>query len=440
MVLLHVPTLVFLLAQLMSLAEAGFAPHHSLSRATERLHKFAIRHSAGLARDLRVVFYGRDVADQIPLGSHKVYCKLPDPFNNGNVNGGNSTSPATATSSSAGHSTPTSASGTHGSTTAAAQPTTSVPVSQFKLQDSWSGSDFYSGWSFWDTADPTHGNVQFVDQQTAQSNQLVGVNSAGNFLMRVETTPQVSGNRKSIRITTDNTYTGGIFILDAVHMPTGCGTWPAFWSNGPNWPAGGEIDIVEGVNDYTNNQATIHTNPGCTIPSNTGQGNLAVTADIVGGLNCAAAETGNAGCGMRSTSSSTYGAGFNSNGGGVYAMAWDDSGIRVFFFPRNSIPDDITAGQPNPSSWGTPMAIWPSSQCNPSEFFYNHSIIFDTTLCGDWAGGVWASTGAPGQDQSCAARTGVATCQEYVQNNGAAFQQAYWEVVSVKVYQKSRQS
>ena len=34
---------------------------------------------------------------------------------------------------------------------------------------------------------------------------------------------------------------------------------------GPNWPNGGEIDIVEGVHDYTYNQATIHTAVGCTI-------------------------------------------------------------------------------------------------------------------------------------------------------------------------------
>ena len=65
--------------------------------------------------------------------------------------------------------------------------------------------------------------------------------------MRVDTTPQVSGNRRSVRITTTYTYTGALVLLDAVHMPTGCATWPAFWSNGPNWPNGGEIDIIEGT-------------------------------------------------------------------------------------------------------------------------------------------------------------------------------------------------
>ena len=136
--------------------------------------------------------------------------------------------------------------------------------------------------------------------------------------MRVETTGQVSGNRKSVRITTTATYTGALVVLDAVHMPTGCATWPAFWSNGPNWPAGGEIDIVEGVNTNADNQATIHTNHGCTIPSSSSSA-LGISGNVVGGTNCAALETGNAGCGMVATQSNTYGAGFNSNGGGVYA-------------------------------------------------------------------------------------------------------------------------
>jgi beta-glucanase (GH16 family) len=127
------------------------------------------------------------------------------------------------------------------------------------------GNSFFSGWDFFTGADPTNGIVTYIDQNTAvrvttfshisrdstavhfqQQANLIDINSAGNAIMRVETTPQVQNTRQSVRITTQFTYTGGLVIMDSVHMPTGCGTWPAFWSDGPNWPAGGEIDIVEG--------------------------------------------------------------------------------------------------------------------------------------------------------------------------------------------------
>lgn len=252
--------------------------------------------------------------------------------------------------------------------------------------------------------------------------------------MRVDTTPKVSTNRKSVRITTDLSFTEGLVIMDAVHMPTGCGTWPAFWSNGPNWPAGGEIDIIEGVNDYTNNQATIHTSDGCSLPTSSAS-QLNIQGTVVGGTNCAADETGNQGCGVRSSSDTTFGSGFNSIGGGVYAMLWQDSGIQIFFFPRGSTPSDIAAGAPQPDNWPTPMANWPSTNCNMASHFYNHSVIFDTTLCGDWAGSAWTGSGTPGQEQSCAQRTGYASCTDFVQNSGSSFSEAYWEVSSMQIYQ-----
>jgi hypothetical protein len=254
--------------------------------------------------------------------------------------------------------------------------------------------------------------------------------------MAIETTAIVASTRQAVRITTNSQYDGGLWIMDSVHMPTGCATWPAFWTNGPNWPTTGEIDIVEGVNTYTNDQSTIHTGVGCTLPTSSSSA-LDITGTVVGGTDCSAADSDNEGCGVRSANTNSFGAAFNSAGGGVYAMKWDTTGISVYFFPRSSVPADITAGNPMPANWGTPVANWPASNCDPSTYFQSHSAIFDTTLCGDWAGGVWNGTGVPGQDVSCAVSTGYDTCEAYVQANGAAFAQAYWEVVSVNIYQLS---
>ncbi|KAI8983367.1 concanavalin A-like lectin/glucanase domain-containing protein [Trametes punicea] len=445
---LSLPLLFFLLVNTAP-SEAGLLSRSSdtLMRAANRVHRRAAKRSAGLAKDLRRAFNGMLFQQQQQLDTsnpQRVYCVKGDGLkgSNGTVGTGSSgTSVSSASSSTTSASASSSGSAKQSSTasTSASSPSPthgggSSSSSPWKLFQSYQGETFFDGWDFWNLDDPTHGTVQYVDRNTANASNLIEINSAGHAVMRVETTGQVSGNRKSVRITTTATYTGALVLLDAVHMPTGCGTWPAFWSNGPNWPAGGEIDIVEGVNDYANNQATIHTSHGCTIPSSSSAA-LNISGNVVGGTNCAAAETGNAGCGMTATQSNTYGVGFNNNGGGVYAMQWVDSGISVWFFSRNSIPSDITSGAPQPSGWGMPMANWPATDCNPSTFFSDHSAIFDTTLCGDWAGNVWNDAGAPGQEQSCAQRTGVSTCAAFVQNNGSAFSEAYWEINYVKIYQ-----
>jgi len=44
--------------------------------------------------------------------------------------------------------------------------------------------------------------------------------------------------------------------------------WPAFWTDGQNWPNDGEIDIAEGLGPMT---ANYHQGPGTDRPSNSGQ-------------------------------------------------------------------------------------------------------------------------------------------------------------------------
>lgn len=80
----------------------------------------------------------------------------------------------------------------------------------------------------------------------------------------------------------------------------------------------GEIDIVEGVHDYTNNQATIHTDAGCRLSSSNSD-QLGITGNLVAGTDCSVHTTGNQGCGIRAAENISFGSGFNRNGGGVYA-------------------------------------------------------------------------------------------------------------------------
>lgn len=202
-------------------------------------------------------------------------------------------------------------------------------------------------------------------------------------------------------------------------------TTPRFWTLGPNWPKGGEIDILEGVNEYTNNGMTLHTGPGCQIGSDTSQFAGSVTTP-----NCdvAAEDQGkNVGCSIKHPSKNSYGAGLNQNGGGVYATAWNADAISIYFFPRGSIPADVLGDSPDPSAWGKPAAKF-AGACDIEEMFAEQKIIIDTTFCGDWAGAddVW-------EEGSCGKK--AKTCNEYVRDNPEAFTEAYWEINALKVYQ-----
>lgn len=93
-----------------------------------------------------------------------------------------------------------------------------------------------------------------------------------NYLGVDYTTPlTVAGGvgRGSVRIESKKTYNKGLFIVDIKHMPGGiCGTWPAFWSlGGGTWPQNGEIDILEGVNQNTQNKMVLHTDTQCSVKS-----------------------------------------------------------------------------------------------------------------------------------------------------------------------------
>ncbi|KAJ7132809.1 glycoside hydrolase family 16 protein [Mycena crocata] len=295
----------------------------------------------------------------------------------------------------------------------------------YSVTDTFIGSDFFT-WK-WETAsDPTHGRVKYVDQSTARASNL-SVASDTTFLMRadnVHVVPPADMGRKSVRISSPSAYADSVLVLDLWHMPTGCATWPAWWTlsqTGP-WPHGGEIDIIEGVNRNSDNLGSLHTTSNCSMnPTRNQRGRTVSTT-------CDASVNFNQGCGVEFTKPNSYGQGFNSNGGGWFVMSRSSTGIYMWFWSRSDsgVPMEVAQGlstvNPDPDLWGQADAAFPADTCDYTSHFNAHQIVFDLTLCGDWAGTAYAKSGCP------------SNCDDYVNNNPKAFDEAYWEIWSLRVY------
>ncbi|KKA16868.1 Hyaluronidase [Rasamsonia emersonii CBS 393.64] len=274
--------------------------------------------------------------------------------------------------------------------------------------------------------DPTKGFVQYVSADDATAAGLARkVNN--QIYLGVDDTTVLSASgagRKSVRLESSQTFNNGLLIADLAHIPNNtCGTWPAYWTINNQGNPYGEIDIIEGINDQDYNDISLHTSAQCTLTggNQTGTG-LRTDCNL---------DSSPGGCGV-SGDSASYGSGFNANGGGLYVLYLEDA-LKVWLFPRDSIPADITSGSPNPSSWGEPLMDFESqSGCSISQNFIDQTIIFNIDFCGSNAGGQgWTDW------SHCPQTTGVSTCEAYVAANPSAFTESYFLINSVKLYQTS---
>ncbi|KAJ5577410.1 uncharacterized protein N7459_006374 [Penicillium hispanicum] len=270
----------------------------------------------------------------------------------------------------------------------------------YRIVHTYDADSFFDNFDYFSAEDPTDGFVVYVDEVTAHDLNLTYTTNTSAILRVDSFTPNAVGGRNSVRIESKATYDSGLFVFDIVHTPYGCGTWPALWlTDGYNWPMNGEIDILESTNEASQgNEVTLHTTEGCKMNVKRKETGSPVFKS------CDNSTHGNAGCAVQGEPS-TYGQAMNTNGGGVYALELRDAGIRVWFFPRDAIPDDL---------------------CDIGSHFRNQSIIVNIDLCGELA-----SQPMYYDDMyNC-----PATCPEFVANNPTSFEEAYWEFGGFKVYQ-----
>ncbi|OTB15644.1 glycoside hydrolase family 16 protein [Daldinia sp. EC12] len=304
----------------------------------------------------------------------------------------------------------------------------------YSLTTHYAGQGLLDSFTFFTGNDPSHGFVDYQSREDAVAKNLVSVGSDyNNVILGVDSNNTYSisdKGRPSVRLTSPDTFTHGLFIADIYHMPAStCGTWPAFWAfnnedDGTEWPSGGELEIIEGANTAQRNLYSAHTTEGCKAPS----------AGFTGKqerVNCSPTSD-NVGCNYVAPRSDTtsYGDAFNAEGGGVYALEWDSEDLKLWHFPRSTIPDNIVYGHvlgPDPSTWGPPQAVFGGSSCSPDKYFFNMSLVLNTNFCGDYAGKIW------GKADQC--NRLAPTCEEYVARNPKSFENAYWDINFIDVYQ-----
>ncbi|KIY48403.1 hypothetical protein FISHEDRAFT_25392, partial [Fistulina hepatica ATCC 64428] len=292
----------------------------------------------------------------------------------------------------------------------------------------YSGTTFFDGWNFYNNVDnTTWGNVTYLSRSDAEGMGLIDTNDAGNAIIRVDNSTYIPTydfhNRDSVRITSQVQYdVGSLVIMDAVHLPYGCSVWPSFWTLGEGvWPAGGEIDIVEGVNMQLVNQMALHTTDGCFQAPNNGQSGETIYT------NCSTAS----GCTVQETKVNSYQSGFAEAGGGAFAMQFDVSGIYIWFWSRPDVPASVNVSNDvatlNISDWGAPSAAYPASECNISHFFTPQRLILDITLCGIWAG-------IPSvYDATCESTNGCVQ-DNIVGAGNPTYDNAYFEISWIRAY------
>jgi hypothetical protein len=332
--------------------------------------------------------------------------------------------------------TSTSSSSAAASTSASSSSGGNVGTSYTTSSDGWTlktplkGQDLIDYFHYDVAAADNDGVANYVD---GTSSGLVYLDGDENVIIAIDTAETVA-LRNSVRMVSNTTFNPGyLFLFDIKEIPAACGTWPAVWFTGSNWPEDGEIDVVEGVNYYTKNIVSIHSGDGCTMSASTLSSLVQASLIIQGDSNCNA-HVSTTGCGLSLDSTSSFGLPFNQADGGVYALQFTESGISMYFWNTGSVPDDIVSGSPNPSTWDA-VVQYSADSCDPNSHFKDLMMIINTNLGGTFAGAdIWSTENAGGQGSSCAEITGNSNAANYILNTGSAYTDVHFSFRGIYIY------
>ncbi|KAG8835958.1 hypothetical protein FRC17_010927 [Serendipita sp. 399] len=175
----------------------------------------------------------------------------------------------------------------------------------------------------------------------------------------------------------------------------------------------------------------LHTDSECTAPrENPGQtgspnGNF---LDCQIHRNADGTYSNTAGCAVLDPNPASYSE-FAAGQGGVWVTEYSAQAVKIWFFPRASVPDSLKSGDSlDTTTLGTPTALFAQSDaCDMTQALRPQHMVITLTACGSWAG--LNDT----IQATCGPLTEVSCYEQYVHDPNN-FHDAFFEIASFKIF------
>jgi hypothetical protein len=334
------------------------------------------------------------------------------------------------------------------------------------------GSTFFDTWNFGEQ-DYTNGAVRYVGREEALKENLTVAHEKFAIVRpgRVENSEN-SARRKSLRLTTQKSWTYYLVAMKYSHTPFGCGVWPAFWSNGAsgNWPTDGELDILEYWNDVKA-EVSLHTavseQNGCKLDkallNKKGCPHFPDVNNAFTRWHAYDCQTDytkfpqRLGCAPTSNASPRKTGEEYSNNPGVMAAEWTKEYIKVFYIPEAQIPKDLESGAPQPDTWDQfIISYYPFADsekaspgsCNLTSRSLSsaQALVLNIELCGQAGSETFPSRcHAPWPFSTCSKKSAAGKgdcCTEYMtdpeKSDDALAKDGFFNISYIKIWQEQK--
>lgn len=333
------------------------------------------------------------------------------------------------------------------------------------------GSRFFDDFDFL-TSDYNHGAALYLERDAARRAQVTEAHRTHAILR----TGARAGNddwpkRQSAKIQTKKSWKYFLMMMRYSNVPWGCGVWPALWTHasGVPWPNGGELDVLEYANDAPQ-QTSFHTGDANTCRLDPGVVNACRAMPDTNGMgyDCTTRYPDKLGCAPNTLP--LLPGELWAREGGVVAVQWTESFVKVFHIPEAELPEGIDGDAPDPNSWGRWLVSFypfaasearaPGSCPSPQDVMAPQQLVLNINMCGDWAGKIWNISGScvnvhgPAYPSECRAVDPLKEydpqhdcCTQFIYDKEDKYgaeaylrERAYFNVSWIKVFQERRRS